>query len=504
MATPPYPPPPPGFPPDPRARYDARSYARSYAHLQRAQFRAMRHRSLLGPLLMMLTGVVFLLLNLHLLRADRFWALYGRFWPLLLIAIGVLLVVESLLVSHWRHVRTRGGPIWMILLICVLGVIATERSVNWNALRSRIGMEQVYGVPHEYGFDGVALNQLFGHKHQASQQVQFPITPGGTLLIQNPHGDLTVTAGTGSQMFLTLQKTVYADSDSRAQSRLDAIQATALTVGNLTTLRVNTDDGASADLILTVPPTVAIEAHVHYGDVTLAGSALASDPAHGNWQAPVTIDSQHGDVHLSNIAAPVHASLQRGDFSAQSIQGSLSLDGRMTDARLAEIRGPVLLHGDFFGDVHLEKISAPVHFHSSRTQMDFARIDGAVTMDAGDLTADHAVSPASITTRAKDIVMTGVSGDLTVENSDGDIHINALAPLGKMEIQNHRGDIRLTVPASARFSISATATDGDIHSNFNLPTQNGDHHTTITGSVNGGDVLLHLTADKGDIDLHKQ
>jgi DUF4097 and DUF4098 domain-containing protein YvlB len=362
-----------------------------------------------------------------------------------------------------------------------------------------LGLEKVYGVPNEYGFDGVALHHLFGHKHQSSQQVSFPIaTSGGTLIIQNPHGDLTFTAGTGTQLQVTLQKTVYADSDSNAQSKLNALQATVTTAGNVTTLRVNSDDSASADLTLTVPPTVAIEAHAQYGDVTLAG-----DAEHSNWQAPVTVDSQHGDVHLANIAAPVQATLQRGDFNAEHVQGSLTLKGRMNDVTISDIHGPVILDGDFFGDVQLEKIAAPVHFHSSRTQMEFARVDGSVSLDAGDLQVANAACPARIVTRAKDIAMTGVSGDVHIENSDGDVNITTVAPLGKMEIQNQRGDVHVTVPANAKFTVQASTTDGDLNNDFNLPTENSDPRTTISGSVNGGGPLLHITAEKGDLELRK-
>ena len=503
MATPPYPP--PGFPPDPRAARDyARQQraqlrmARDQARLQRAQFRNPRHRSILGPILLVVIGVVMMLINTHHLNPDHFFDVYRRFWPVILIAVGVLLALEAILVSRWRHVRTYGGPIATIIFLAMIGVCATAFHDHGQQLQSMLGMQHVYGVPNTYGFNGVALHQLFGHKHQASQQVQFPIATGGTLIVQNPHGDLIFTAGTGTQLQVTLQKTVYADSDDHAQSKMDALQATLTTAGNVTTLRVNSDDSAGADLTLTVPPTVAIEAHSHNGDVTLAG-----DAEHGNWRAPVTVDSQHGDVHLSNISATVLDTLQSGDFIAKQIQGPLTLHGRMNDVTISDIHGPVILDGDFFGDVQLEKIPAPVHFHSSRTQMEFARVDGSVSLHSRFLRVDNAPGPARVETRAKNVVMTGASGELHLDNSDGNVNITTVAPLGKMEVHNHSGDVRVTLPANAHFTVNATATDGNLQDNFNLPTENNDYHTSVSGAVNGGGPLLTITSEKGNVSLDK-
>src|ERR1019366_5788482 len=87
-------PPPPGY--DPRAQ---RRTLRDQARAQRAQFRAQREQmryqmrslrrgSVLGPILLIAVGVVFLLMETGHLDHQRFWAWYGHWWPLLLAAGG--------------------------------------------------------------------------------------------------------------------------------------------------------------------------------------------------------------------------------------------------------------------------------------------------------------------------------------------------------------------------------------------------------------------------------
>ncbi|MGC9293268.1 MAG: DUF4097 family beta strand repeat-containing protein [Acidobacteriaceae bacterium] len=473
---------PPQTPLPPRMDYRA---SRSYYRMQRAQMRAMQQRSIVGPLLLVSIGVVALLLTTHRLDATRFWTLYGHWWPLALIGAGVVLALESLVMTHWRHTSTRigGGAILLGVLLAGLGVLAACcHNIDWSIVGSQLGMDN----------EDMHLMQIFGQSHTASQQLTFPVTPGGPVVLQDPHGDISVSASTDNQMHLTLNKTVYANSDAEAQKKLDALQPVLTSTGNITTLRLDTDNNASADMTISLPPDQSVEVHSQFGDITISGL-----------RAPVTVNAEHGDVQLDNIAAPVRTTMRRGDFSAHDVQGPVTLNGRMNDVTLSEVKGPVMLDGDFFGDVHLEHVAAPVHFHSSRTEMEFARVDGSISLDTGDLTADNATGPVTISTRAKDIELTGITGDVHLRNSNGSITLTALQPIGNMDIEDRNGPVTVTLPGDASFSVEATAVDGDVHTDFNLTTENGGQHSIVSGSVNGGGPMLHLTAEKGDIELHK-
>src|ERR1700679_2284591 len=123
---PPYPP--PGFDPRDQRRY-LRDQARAQVRAQRAAFRAqrdqlryqmrgMRRGSILGPILLIAIGIVFLLIQTGRIDHTRFWGWYGQWWPLLLVGAGVVVLAEWAMDQHLlrdpkrpQYRRSLGGGI---------------------------------------------------------------------------------------------------------------------------------------------------------------------------------------------------------------------------------------------------------------------------------------------------------------------------------------------------------------------------------------------------------
>ena len=104
MSTPPTPPP-----------YDPRTQWRVYREQQRAAWRAQRNAwkaqqhawranyeraygprvpSVVGPIILVAVGIIGVLIYSGRMSASSFWAWYGHWWPLLLIAAGLALLAE--------------------------------------------------------------------------------------------------------------------------------------------------------------------------------------------------------------------------------------------------------------------------------------------------------------------------------------------------------------------------------------------------------------------------
>lgn len=145
----------------------------------------------------------------------------------------------------------------------------------------------------------------------------------------------------------------------------------------------------------------------------------------------------------------------------------------------------------------------PLHFHSSRTDIQVARLDGSVSLDDGDLGVDNATGPVSVSTRAMDISLQRIHGDVRVSNSDGSIAVEVLDPVGAMNLKNRNGSVHVTVPQNAKFSVNGVAADGEITSDFQLSIKENSDRSVASGSVGGGGPLLNLIAEKGDITLRK-
>src|SRR5580704_10010721 len=103
---PPYPPPtpPPGPPYGNDWKYQRRvmkdqarmqrDMLRAQQQAYRQQLRSMRRGSVLGPLMVIAIGVVFLLVQTGRIAGHDLWLWYGRWWPALLVGAGLVMLLE--------------------------------------------------------------------------------------------------------------------------------------------------------------------------------------------------------------------------------------------------------------------------------------------------------------------------------------------------------------------------------------------------------------------------
>src|SRR2546425_3206477 len=106
----------------------------------------MRRRSVTGPLMLLLIGALLLWRNLH-----PEWPIFdtlARFWPFILIAWGLLRLIE---VVAWRKrgmYGFTGGEVALIVLICIAGSAiweARQHGIHFNAR----GLD-VFGEQYDY------------------------------------------------------------------------------------------------------------------------------------------------------------------------------------------------------------------------------------------------------------------------------------------------------------------------------------------------------------------
>ena len=83
----------------------------------------MRRSSVIGPLILIAIGVIFLLRNF--LPEFRLVEIIGLYWPWLLIGWGMLRVIEILMWHHQGQLTPRGGMNggeWtLVVIICLIG-----------------------------------------------------------------------------------------------------------------------------------------------------------------------------------------------------------------------------------------------------------------------------------------------------------------------------------------------------------------------------------------------
>jgi hypothetical protein len=85
----------------------------------------------------------------------------------------------------------------------------------------------------------------------------------------------------------------------------------------------------------------------------------------------------------------------------------------------------------------------PIHFHTSRTDFQLARLDGEVEISPdSDLSADQALGPVVLTTRNRNITLDRIAGDVSVTNRNGSVDLTAAPAIGNINIEDRNGSVR--------------------------------------------------------------
>jgi DUF4097 and DUF4098 domain-containing protein YvlB len=288
-----------------------------------------------------------------------------------------------------------------------------------------------------------------------------------------------------------LRKKIFGE-EKDAQRRADALTAQVNNSGTVTSIRINGASNERADVEITLPAAAALDASLQRGDLSVTGRNGA-----------VTAQSHHGDYRISDVTGNVTLRGDHGDCSLNNVHGDVQLSGNFDDVTLGIVTGRLGLDGDFTGDTNIHQIDGAVHFHTSRTDVQAARILDQLTLDNGELHAVSAAGPFTVRTHAYDIELNNVSGDINVINSDGNVDITPANPLGNIQVANKSGSIKLTLPSASNYQVSATSHDGDIQNEFGLSnSSNGDRNVT-TGAIGSGSLHIALTSDDGDISIRK-
>jgi len=493
--------PPPNIPP---GGYDPRTQWRVYREQQRAAWRAQRDAwkaqqhaykanyqhaygprvpSVVGPLILVAIGIVWLLIYSGHISASSFWAWYGRWWPLMLIAAGLAMLAEwALDIRRETPVRRGTGFVGVLILLAIVGFAASGWTRgHWGNWRGDWGDHDdffnVFGLP-QHDLD------------QPPQSMQIP--ENATVQIENPRGDVSITSGESANIEVQAHQVAFAGSDEEAKKIFNAEQARVTVSGSAVLVKSDGNNNGRVNLTVTVPKSAHVSVHSGHGDVTAA-----------NLNGGVNINSTHGDVHLSVIkgSVQVHFSNDRGDFSAHQVDGDITAEGNCNDLTLSEVKGKVSINGELFGDVHMENVAGAVHVHTSVTEMDVASLPGDLTLNSDNLRVTQSKGQVRVVTHSKDVDLTQIFGDTYVEDRDGRI---AIEPAGSyaVEAKNRKGDVELRLPPNAHASLTGNTRNGDVVSDFPLAIS-GDESKTVSGTIGAGGPKVTLMAENGDIHIKR-
>ncbi len=447
-----------------------------------------RRRSLAGPIVLIILGILFLMVTMHQLSLERLLTLFAHYWPALLILWGVIKLIEHQQ-AHRDGLPARGigaGGVFLVIAIVVFGLIATQASrFNWGEVRDNMGI------------DDNDLNNIFGETYNFDDHLEQPVPPAVTSLrVNNEHGAVRVNTSDDATITVTVRKRVGAENQSDADKFNADTKPTLTTTGSVLTLDAKTqaagNHGVQSDLDISIPRKMALQIFSRRGDISVTGR-----------EGEVEVNSQHGDATVEDVTGNVKLNLEKGSATIEQITGDVRINGRLNDVSVSDIKGSAQFEGEFGESVKLARITKSVSFKSSRTDLEFSRIDGDLDLDSDDLHADQITGPVHLTTRDKQIRLEDVSGDVRVQNENGGIEIS-MRVLGNVQIDSRKGDINLSLPDKAGFHIEARAHDGEIQSDFpELKIDNNDREAKVSGSVGSGSSHIVLNTEHDGIEIRK-
>jgi hypothetical protein len=447
------------------------------------------HRSIAGPVVLILMGILFLLGTMGIMDIHHLGWLFARYWPALLILWGVLKLVEYEQAKRLGQ-PARGigvGGVFLMLFLIGAGLIATQAArVDWKNLRDHIQ------IGDDEGLDEIFGGSTFDYSDELSQE----IPAGSSVHINDDRGTITVNVADGKTMKVSVRKKVRAEKEQDADNYNAKTKPTIVVADKVVTLNANTqgagDKGVTTDIDVYVPRNSELAIVSRRGDVTINGM-------NGN----VDVNHQRGDVNIGDHTGNISLTLEKGSAHLEHVKGDVTIQGRANEVAVEDVDGTVHLSGEFYESTRLVRISKTVSFRSSRTDMEFSRLDGRLDLDSGDLRADSLTGPMHLTTRSKDISLEGLSGDLRLQDENGTVEVGLHKP-GNIQIDNRKGDVRVSIPPNTPIKVEARTHEGEIESDFDdIKVDNKDNQSSASGSIGTNGPRLVMNCDKGTIEIRK-
>lgn len=451
----------------------------------------MRPRSLVGPLLLIAIGVLFLMRNVW--PEIPVFELFTRYWPILLIVWGSVRLAEVL---FW-HFSGRALPVsgvssgeWsFIVVLCLVGSMlfwgSNYYKTRWPAGRITVKGLEIFGEPYEF--------PVAGERAAVGKSPKVVLDLG--------RGNARIVGADTDSIKVSGRKTIRAFDQSDADKSDKKTPLEILPMGDQIMIRTNQEridssSRASVDLEITVPKGTILEGRGRYGDFDISDLTGA-----------VEINSDNAGVRVQNVGS-LKVELGRSDVvRAVKVAGPVDIKARSRgqDVEIDTVGGPVTVNGSFSGQLAFRDLSKPLRFESHETEFRVERVMGNVRIDLSNITVDNVQGPIRLNTKSRDVQFSDFTQSLDVTLQRGDIEIRPGAgQFGKIEARTKNGNLDFVVPAGAKFELAATTDRGEIENDYGAPLKVGEEGrgSTLRGAVGAGP-MVNLTTSRGSINVRK-
>lgn len=451
----------------------------------------MKRNSLVGPLLIILIGMWFLMSSL---RPD--WPLLdmaAKFWPFVLIGWGFLRLME---IFFWAMqgrplpvAGVSGGEWTAVVFLCLFG-------------------SGLYAINRHTPDFTVFRGEIFGHHYDFTVPEQTAAAPKASrVVVENLRGAIRVTGAEVQEVKVSGRKSINAFKDEEAnaadrQSPVEISTQDAHVVVRTNQERVSGSQRIATDLEVTVPKGVNVEIRGRDGDVEVT-----------DVEGGVQITTDKTTVRLHNIGGEVRLDLQRADLvRASNVKGNTEIHAsRGGDVEMDGMGGEISIDGSFSGDLELRECAKMVKFQSPHTDLRVEKVPGQIHLDLGTFTATNVVGPVRLNSnRSRDVHMEQFTEAAELTLDKGDITLRPMtSPAPRIDARTRNGEIDLALPEGAKFDLKATTNRGELNNDYGAPIRaeyNNERRREGGGVLVGGaghGAPMVLTTERGGITIRK-
>jgi DUF4097 and DUF4098 domain-containing protein YvlB len=426
------------------------------------------------------------LLLLHEYRGFELGRLFTHWWPLLIIALGLIKLYERTAGARYVQpgaARISGGEVFVV--VAVLAIVGVVIAVE--AGQKHFSDDFGINIGNSYPFD-------------------LDVTPkkvpaDSRITIRGTHGDISVRPSEGAEIRVSGKANVHSWSESDAEKMAKPVSVEIVQNGDGYEVRPSgmrgDDKRVGVDMDVSVPSQSMVTIRNDKGDISVS-----------DMTEPVTINNGNGDVDVRDTANDVSVDSHHGDIRVSDTKGNVKLEGHGGQVDVLNATGGLTMNGEFYGPIRAEKIAKGVRFISQRTDLTLTQLSGHMEFSSGNLEISDAPGNLTLRTNKYDIDIENAGGKVEVQDRDASVDVRfSSQPKDDIEITNSNSTISLSLPGSASFEIVADCHSCDISSDFEggsleQTSQNGDGH--LQGKIgNGRGPKIVLKTSYGSLSLHK-
>jgi hypothetical protein len=397
-----------------------------------------RRPSLLGALLLIGIGVLFLLRNFGI--GPDFWTLARRYWPVLLILLGAGKIIEYFLKKDAVSIRVGEivGILFLLLFVFLISRIFISPIGPFIPDISNIE----WGPPNP-------PSRWIGESHTHTEEESYPLESSVPIRIENSNGSVSISPGSDREIRVRLKKVIYG-SASRAREFADELHLEGIT-----------EESAESNAALKPEAEPGGRNDGEYFVIRTNRESLVSRDFRFNTDMEITVP-KNSQVQVRNIIGEVRVLDINGDLDlsttlrtleVRDCTGNFTVSNRFADSRLTNLEGNVTLTSRGRGKVTIEDIKGDVSVTNDYSPMDILGIDGRVSVSSteGSLRIERITKPVVIEGRGtqvrvgdlKDSLEVSVSHHQSVNIFDVASDVAIESRYCTLSIKNIGGNIRI-------------------------------------------------------------